>query len=425
MEAVEYGGYSLLFLVSMLEGVPFIGSFVPGQTLVIMAGFLAKLGMFTLPLLILIISLGAIVGDYVGYLLGRRYGYALIVRLSKYFFIRIHHIERAKKVLQEHTGKALLFGRFSPITRAFTPFLAGAGEVKAPLFWIYNLAGGIVWALSSVLVGYIFGASYEAVSHYIGRFIFFAVILSIVLVLVYRSINKRHHIFVRFHLYTLSAAVLSLYVFFKTLQDSLGKETFFSHIDVWSNSFVVSIWNPWVAEIMIGVSYVLSPTVCVIAAIVLLAALVREKRFYYAWVTFLSLSCTLIAVPFIKNAVGRLRPENAFLLSPDASFPSAHATFVCVVLLLFMLILFKVIKNRHTKYIVGTISVFCILLVGISRVYLNIHWFSDVVGGFALAVLCVSLSILAGKIIMAERGVKAENALELSTLTNKKAEHTL
>jgi len=415
-ETVEYGGYWLLFLVSMIESIPFIGAFVPGQTLIIIAGFLTKLGMFTLPLLILVTSLGAIAGDYVGYFLGKRYGYAFIGTLGKYFFIRVRHIEQAKRVLQEHAGKALILGRFNPVARAFTPFLAGAGDVKVSLFWFYNIIGGIAWAVSSSLVGYIFGASYEAVSHYIGRFIFFAVILSIVFVLSYRSINKRHHIFVRFHLYTLSAAVISLYVFFKTLQDSLGRETFFSHIDTWVNAFVVSIWNPWVAEMMIGISYVLSPTVCVIAALVLLATLMREKRFYYAWVTFLSLSSSLIAVPFIKNVVGRLRPENAFLLSPDASFPSGHATFVCVVLLLFMLILSKVIRHRHAQHIAQTISVFCILLVGISRVYLNVHWFSDVVGGFALAVLCVSLSVLVGKLIMAQRGVKAANVRELSEL---------
>src|SRR3989344_3143871 len=160
-------GYPIVFLSALLEASPFFGIFIPGQTIVMIGGFYAKLGVLNIYYVIVLSALGAIIGDLIGYVLGRRYGYSFIRDYGKYFFFKKEYFKKTKELMNEHTGKTIIIGRFNSITRAFAPFVAGSSKVPFKKFLFYNIAGGISWGVFFSLVGYIFGKAYKVASRYI------------------------------------------------------------------------------------------------------------------------------------------------------------------------------------------------------------------------------------------------------------------
>jgi membrane protein DedA with SNARE-associated domain len=153
---VIVGGYPFLFFTILLETLPIIGTFIPGHITIIMSGFLVKIGIFNIWVTITIAIAGAVLGDYLGYWLGRRYGMSLIDRFKGYIFLNDKHIEKVKGLVDKHTGKALLLGRLSPVTRALMPFIIGATHAEEKKFWLFNFLGGSIWAIGSITIGYIF-----------------------------------------------------------------------------------------------------------------------------------------------------------------------------------------------------------------------------------------------------------------------------
>ena len=210
---LNHWGYWIILIFAILEAVPLFGLFAPGMSIVIIGGFLAKIEVLEIGDVIFFAALGAILGDLIGYLLGKKYGYSFITKYGKYFFFKKRHFEKTKKLMNRHTGKTLIIGRFNSVTRSFAPFVAGLTNVSFFKFLTYNVIGGISWAISFVMVGYIFGKSYEIAAQYIGGFIFIAIVLSILIVYAYKFINKRKHIFSRYNFYALIINVFSLYLF--------------------------------------------------------------------------------------------------------------------------------------------------------------------------------------------------------------------
>jgi membrane protein DedA with SNARE-associated domain len=239
---LNHWGYWIILFAALLEATPIFGLLIPGMAIVIIGGFLAKLGILELGDVIFVSALGAILGDLIGYLLGKKYGYSFITKYGKYFFFKKEHFEKTKKLMNHHTGKALIIGRFNSLTRAFAPFVAGSTNVSFLKFLIYNLIGGISWAVIFVMVGFIFGESYELASQYIGKFIFIAIILSILFIYLYKFVNKRKHIFSKYHLYALILNIFSLYLFSKMAEDVIDKE-FITRADVWVNAKMILIQN--------------------------------------------------------------------------------------------------------------------------------------------------------------------------------------
>ena len=186
-----YWSYWIILLAAMLDASPLFGLLVPGQIFVITGGFLAKTGVLKIDDVIFVSALGAIIGDFIGYLLGKEYGYSFVARFGKYFFFKKEHFEKVKRLMNHHTGKTLIVGRFNSLARSFAPFIAGSTNVSFLKFSIYNIIGGISWAISFVMIGYVSGKSYEIASQYVGKFIFIAIVLGILIIYLYGFIKKR------------------------------------------------------------------------------------------------------------------------------------------------------------------------------------------------------------------------------------------
>ena len=122
----NYWGYVIIFLVAALEATPVFGLFVPGMIIVMTGGVLARLGILDIGDVIIVAAFGAILGDLIGYILGRKYGVSFLERYGKYFFFKKELFEKTKRLMNNHTGKSLIIGRFNSLTRSFAPFIAGS-----------------------------------------------------------------------------------------------------------------------------------------------------------------------------------------------------------------------------------------------------------------------------------------------------------
>lgn len=148
-------GYPAVALFIMIEstGIPF-----PGETMLLLASFYAATShQLAIPIVIACAAVGAIIGDNLGYLVGRTGGRALALRYGKYIFLKPHHLDYAEKFFEKHGDKTVFFGRFVAILRAWAAFLAGVNHMPWRKFLVFNAAGGILWAIIYGTLGYVTG----------------------------------------------------------------------------------------------------------------------------------------------------------------------------------------------------------------------------------------------------------------------------
>jgi membrane protein DedA with SNARE-associated domain len=149
------------------EAAVFLGFVFPGETAVLLGGFLASTGRLSVVVLCVVVVVAAIVGDSVGYEVGKRYG----PRLLRTKLLRRHEgrIEWARGFLDGRGAPAIFVGRFTAFLRAVTPGLAGLSGMRYRKFLAYNALGGLVWGVGCVVAGYVAGHSYETVAHRLGQ----------------------------------------------------------------------------------------------------------------------------------------------------------------------------------------------------------------------------------------------------------------
>jgi membrane protein DedA with SNARE-associated domain len=155
-------------LLVFAEDAIFVGFVVPGETAAVLAGVGAGLGHVPLPVAIVVIVLAAIIGDSVGYEVGRLF-FGPRVLTSRLLAPHRERILRAQAFLRRRGGIAVFLGRFTAFFRAMMPALAGAAEMPYRKFLFWNAFGGIVWGTGFVLLGYVAGASYHQVEKQVGR----------------------------------------------------------------------------------------------------------------------------------------------------------------------------------------------------------------------------------------------------------------
>lgn len=391
--------YGILILAAMLEASPLFGLVVPGQLIMIIGGFLVKRGILDLGDTILFAALGAILGDLIGYGLGRKYGISFITTYGKYFFFRKEHFEKTKKVMEQHAGKTLILGRFNSLTRAFAPFVAGSTKIPLGKFLIYNVLGGIGWAVCFVLLGFWFGKSYETVSRYIGPAIILATVVSILFVYAYRFINSKKKIFTKYHLYALIFNILALYLFSKIVEDLIEGESM-TKIDVWISTNIAYLWTPIVKSAMLIIANSTNVWLLSLLSILFLSVLLFRKKWYHSILFSLSTIGGLIITLITMFLLPRVSPMGTVLQITYYSFPSIQI-FLATILCLMMIYSFKdEIKNksRRTAFVVMVVVLF--LIITFSRIYLNASWLSDVIAGFALGLWVITFFIIVLQVLI-------------------------
>jgi membrane-associated protein len=154
---IEWGGTLLVCLIVFIETGFFVGFFLPGDSLLVTAGVFAAAGNLNLTKLLLLVPLCAIVGDQIGYWIGRKAGQALYRREDSLIF-RKRHLEHAHQFYEKYGGKTVIMARFMPIVRTFCPPVAGAAMMPYPRYVTFDILGGLLWVGSMILSGYFLGS---------------------------------------------------------------------------------------------------------------------------------------------------------------------------------------------------------------------------------------------------------------------------
>ncbi|HUR91657.1 MAG TPA: VTT domain-containing protein [Gemmatimonadaceae bacterium] len=180
---IKWGGYVGLTAIVFTETGLLIGFFLPGDSLLVTAGLLASQGFLNVYIMGALLTVAAITGDTVGYSIGRAAGPRLFRREDSFFFNK-KHLNRAHDFYLRHGGKTIIIARFVPILRTFAPVVAGAAMMPYRRFIYFNIAGGVLWIWSMLMIGYVLGRYIPGIEHNIDLVIIGVIALSLVPILV-------------------------------------------------------------------------------------------------------------------------------------------------------------------------------------------------------------------------------------------------
>ena len=183
-DLVRWGGYVVLVAIVFVETGLLIGFFLPGDSLLITAGLVAATGpVLNIWWIMVLLSVAAVVGDSVGYAIGRRAGPRLFTRPKSLLF-NPAHIERTHAFYARHGVKTIVTARFVPIVRTFAPVVAGIGQMEYRRFLFYNVAGGVGWVTSMTGAGYVLGQTIPNIADRLPVIVLVVILLSLIPIVV-------------------------------------------------------------------------------------------------------------------------------------------------------------------------------------------------------------------------------------------------
>lgn len=389
----EHWGYWIAVAATFLETLPVIGGIFPGQTILVASGFLARIDVLNPFIITALATVAAITGDCLAYWLGRRYGLSVMGRLGRLVSISPSALQTTRQKLEHNAGKTLIIGRFLPVTRALAPFMAGASHVKPHRFFVFNGLGGLAWSAASVTVGYVAGASYQIAAAYFGRVL---MILLLTMVFGWALVHWYRRNRTELSASTLGAITLNVagLTAFALLAYATTRSLSFHQFDWQFSNWVAHIRTPGGIVFWSTVTKLFNPVPAVVLSAVLLLWTWRLEHKIGRWLPIVAMVGGVMIGFLIKKSTNLPRPEFAVIHVPGSTFPSLHATAVALFALVVVWILAPKLRSaKWRRWFPLGASVFC-LLIGWSRVYLGVHWLSDVLAGYALALAWFSFVIL-------------------------------
>ena len=449
LSLIEHYGYLVVLFGVMLEstGVP-----LPGETILLAAGVLVQRGHLDLGDTIAFGILGAVVGDQIGYWVGREGGRPFVLRWGRYLFITAERLGRAEAFFARHGGKAVFLARFFSGLRVFGALVAGMSRMRWGTFLIYNALGGAVWATAVVLAGYFLGSSLGLVERWLGRAtLVLAVVLAVAVgfYLAYRwashnrerlvgwgeelltyppvgRLRRRYDAQLRWLLRRLTpgqylglhltlgllAAAGSLWLFGGLVEDLMTGDPIV-RFDRVVDDYLHSHATPLLTTFFLVVTALGSLEAMVFLGVVVAAVLARWRRWTLLGTWLAAVAGSAVLNWLLKGLFQRPRPhfEHPLLVESSYSFPSGHAmeSFVAYGMLAY----FAVLALRSWESRVGVVfgAALLVVLIGFSRMYLGVHYFSDVIAGYAAGGVWLSTLITGAETIRrgGKRGNKARS----------------
>jgi membrane protein DedA with SNARE-associated domain len=180
-------GYWAVFFGVMLEnaGLP-----IPGETILLVAGYFSSTGHFDIALVMLIAAIGAVTGDNIGFAIGHHYGRGFLLRVGKYVFLTPGRLAHIEKYFERYGAKTIFVARFITGLRVFAALFAGASKMPWRVFFVYNVAGALLWSVVITTLGYLFGQSLPLLVKWVGRsgtiLLVVAVVVGVIIWRIYR-----------------------------------------------------------------------------------------------------------------------------------------------------------------------------------------------------------------------------------------------
>lgn len=437
IEHYQLIGYIFIFLVSFVESTVLIGALVPGALIAFFAGALAAGNFFRLDLLIIFATLGAGLGEAFSFYLGRR-GVALFKEENKFF--KLSYLRRGEDFFKEHGAKSIFWGRFVGPIKIVNPFVAGLAKMKKKKFLVLNFFSLLLWVLAYVLLGYFFGQAWNVIKLWSNRAGVFLLVLFLFLAVFYlleRLVLKKgkdFFLFLKSVLQSIAHAIATnpevqkfagrhqkLFDFLKVRLDRKNFSglpltlfvlsfvyllfLFFGVTeDVLTSALIVGVDNrvenllhafrsPLFVKLFLWLTVLGKWQIVAVFALSFSAILwLLEKRLYLLplWLT---LGGSELFTFLGKLATHRPRPTESFYLENSFSFPSGHATIITAFAGFLAYFLWRNLPRWRHKLNSLFVALLIIFLVGFSRLYLGVHYLSDVWGGYLLGALWLIIGI--------------------------------
>lgn len=416
-----------VFTASLLEALAVIGTVVPGSAIVFAAGMLIGLGQLDPWWAAAMAVSGAVMGDGISYWLGHHFQDSIrtVWPLNKFPVL----LERGQLYFEKNGGKSVFLGRFLGPVRAIVPVVAGMTGMPATQFYAMNLLSALAWAAAHLLPGLLFGASLQLAGAVSSRLVVVLLIIAVffwtlskLVQLAYHQVwprmkSLRDRAVAQAHQKPgpFASAVLSLLDPAKAESPALltaallligGAWLFLGIVeDVTSNDPLIQIdqmiylalqglRTAWGDRLMVAVTEAGGAvgTVFLIAGVALLLAIKRRWRTLGYWLAAIGMA--EIFVVLLKYTLERARPHNIYTGLAQFSFPSGHATS-SIVAYGFLAFLVSRGKSDRGKMAITLLAAAVITLIAFSRIYLGVHWFSDVLAGMSLGLAWVALLSIA------------------------------
>jgi membrane protein DedA with SNARE-associated domain/membrane-associated phospholipid phosphatase len=423
---LETYGY---FAVMLLVGLESLGLPLPGETALLTASAYAAAGHLSLAGVIAAAAVGAALGDAAAYWIGRTGGLALVRRYGRLFRVNDAKLERAQQFFKEHGGKTVFFGRFVSLLRMLAALLAGVTKMPYARFSFFNVTGGICWAVLVGSLGYAFGRNLPQLEHAVGRagalvVLLVALLVSLILAgrwvvnngaeirawvtRLTRQISARHprassFVARRFAateylgLHLTIGLVLSLgalWLFGGISEDIIHRDPL-TQFDLTIADAFHRHATPTGVAIAKGVSLLGSPGFIAAWGLVVVGMLLVRRQYLMlgGWIAALAGGGLLDLA--LKGVFHRTRPTwDVPLLTARAwSFPSGHAMGSLVAYGMLAYLLVRETHSRRQRLVVVASAILLVLLIGLSRICLGVHSFSDVIGGYAAGVVWLAACI--------------------------------
>jgi membrane protein DedA with SNARE-associated domain/membrane-associated phospholipid phosphatase len=430
--------YLLVGVFAFAETGAFVGLVVPGETVMLLGGAVAGQGAIDIYVLIAIAWFSAWLGDTTSFFLGRRLGREFVIKHGPRVGISHERFEKVEDYFGRHGGKTIFIGRWISLVRAFAPFIAGSSGMGYRGFVPYSILGTGLWASLHILVGYFFSRSIETAGHYAARGAAALATLIVVVagtVFVVRRLREKENreaVVRRMEAHRATAWMVALArrPQFRFLWDRVTPGgTFGLEFTSLMATLAVALFVLVAYTVILGadpgprpgdeaaielVGHIQAGALTSIAkvvtflgsggltwglALVCAALLAWRRRWVEFWVLLAGMTIIQVGIVELKDAVDRPRPPEPLASSAGSSFPSGHAAHSVIYLWLAVTIVLRLRPGmaRATAVVVAGFALTA--LVGLSRVYLEVHYLSDVSGGWALGAAAFSLCAAVGLVV--------------------------
>lgn len=381
------------------EAAVFLGLVLPAETALLAAGGIAAVGHASLPVLVVVAIVAAIAGDSCGYLVGRRLGPA--ARSSRAGrWIGQSRWNRTQALMERRGAVAVLTGRWVGVLRALVPAVAGMTGMPYRRYMVWNTVGGVLWVSVVATAGYAAGAALGAATLTIVSVCGIGLAVTVVAThLVVRALRARLTTWPRLRRAAAPAVVAAeLLVAFVVTAVDVARGGVLTKLDRPILDWVVAHRTGWLTTTAQLVTQVGSPIGSAVVALIVAALLWRTNR-AAATLLLTGVGAAGAAIFVAKHAAGVARPPlvTQLVTETDASFPSGHVTGAVVLYGLLTVLLTGHAPARRQRMLLGAAAALAVVVTAAARLYLGVHWFSDIGGALLLggAVLAAAVAVSA------------------------------
>ena len=416
--------YCAVFLGAFLEAAAVIGTAIPGSSTVFVGGLLVGAGVLDVWLCAGIAIFGAVLGDGFSYELGHRYRERIYTLWPISLFPGF--LRRGADFVHQHGAWSIFLGRFAAPVRAIVPVIAGISNISRARFYAWNVVSALAWVAAHLIPGVVLGASIQLAGAMSSRLLALVLVILLLLWIAYAAIRTllssaqhrwralsdrllrwagRHSGLIPRYLRSLldpqnpEAASLLLsamlllaaaWGFFAILDNVVSNEALVQ-FDRAAYSLAQGLRSASVDRFFVAITELGDTTVSLAVSIAVLLYLLWQRSWRTAMYWTAAVAFAECAVAALKHTLARARPTAGL---ETYSFPSGHATLSLVVYgFLAYLLLRK--QKRAIKIGAGIVLGALVGLVSLSRIYLGVHWFSDVLAGLALGLSWILLLSIA------------------------------